>query len=87
MNKLVLLTRKLYLATLALAIKIEDRKDRLAIKAYNIEINTIDALQERSAKILASIQAREDEANRKIGDKQRELMANRNELQNLKDGV
>lgn len=85
--KLVKLIRKLYLASIALALKLENKRDRVAIKRYHAEIKAIDALQERANRILASIQSREDDANRRIGELQAEIIAQTNELQNLRDGV
>lgn len=85
--KLVKVMRKVYLTTIEIALKVENKKDRLAIKRYHAEIKLIDSLQARAEKILASVQQREDEANRKVGELQAEIIAQTNELQNMRDGV
>ena len=82
-KKLVGVARGIYKASITLAFKLNNRRDRIALKRYQAEIEVIDRLQARAERILASVQDREDEANRRIGDLQAEIIADRNEYQNL----
>ena len=87
MLKIVLLTRRVYLGTLELAIKANIRKERIAIKASTHAIDLIDSIQIQMDRLSMRIQKIEDSASSDLLNAQTRLNAEYNELTNLRDNV